>query len=1293
MMTMEAVNILLGNKPDWDTAKKVTLSDPQFMDKLKGYDKDNIDDATLKKLRKYTVKEEFEVDSVGRVSKAAKSLCMWCHAMDVYSAVAKEVGPKKAKLDAMNKVLKEATDGLAAKQAELKAVLDKVALLQATCDATIKEKDDLAAEAALTENRLIRANKLTGGLADEGVRWRDTLTHLNDSILQLVGDVFLCAGFISYNGAFTGDFRDMLASSWLKSFKECNLPCAANATLVGTMGDPVEIRGWQLHSLPADPVSIDNALLVTRGKRWPLCIDPQGQAHTWICDMEEEHNLEVTTMANPNMLRSVENCIRVGRPLLFEDCGETLDPSLEPVLARATYKQGGRILIHLGDSDIDYDENFRFYMTTRMSNPHYLPEICIKVTVINFTVTLDGLQDQLLADVVNIERPDVEERKVALLLGIAADKKKLSDIQDEILRSLSASEGNILDDAELIDTLGVAKETAAVIDVRVADAETTQAEIKVTREAYIPVAKRVGLIYFVVADLASIDPMYQYSLEYYTALYRRIVRDAKPSSDFDERLQILLEACTLVMYQNVCRGLFEKDRSLYSSLICGVLLRDRGEILESEWNCLLRGAGAVDREIQEPNPDPERISEFDWDNLWAAEHRIVEERPGDDGEMVKFEPLAGLTTSLSKDWERWLEWIDQDDPLHVPLPCGFAETAGDFQKCILIKIFRGERIINAMMDFVAHHLGKEFAESPQANMQDIYDDLDNKTPCIFVLSSGADPTGMLLRFAKAQSYGERLGIISLGQGQGPRAEALINRGCKTGDWVCLQNCMLAKSWMQDLETIVHGLQKNSEKHNEAFRLYLTSMPVGFFPVFVLQNGVKMTNEPPRGMRANIAKGFDSLISEERYEMFAADEDKNRWWKKLTFGLCFFSALVQERRKFGPLGWNVRYGFDESDLDTSVNVLERFVQEQDEVPWDALNYVTGHINFGGRVTDDWDRRALLDILAIPACPGILTDDYKFSDSGTYYAPPVGSYADLQAYMLQLPELDEPGVFGMHQNADTTYNKNIGAVLIYDMLSLAPRASGGGGGMGPDEQVDQLAKALQAALPQECDLDDAGETTFVLQPNGLLTSLMIVLQQEIVKFNRLLAVMAVSFVDIQKAIEGLILMSQDLDQLYTCFLNNQVPPLWERVSFASMKTLGSWNKDLVFRVAFMQKWLVDGQPPYFPLNLFFFPQGFMTGAVQTFARKYLVPVNKLNFAFEVLDANVSLAMPARAFPASPAPHLLPHVQHWTPSDPTHLLWCPAAARCRRNTGARRRCHLQRPLSGGREVGQRPWRACPV
>lgn len=146
-------------------------------------------------------------------------------------------------------------------------------------------------------------------------------------------------------------------------------------------------------------------------------------------------------------------------------------------------------------------------------------------------------------------------------------------------------------------------------------------------------------------------------------------------------------------------------------------------------------------------------------------------------------------------------------------------------------------------------------------------DMDNHTPCIFVLSTGADPTNMLLRFAKKLNFSEKLHIVSLGQGQGPYAKQLIVNGIKNGNWVLLQNCMLAKSWMTELDKIIFDLQERSQAVDGGgihpdFRLFLTSSPVNYFPVSILQNGVKMTNEPPKGFRANLLRSFGNLIKAE-----------------------------------------------------------------------------------------------------------------------------------------------------------------------------------------------------------------------------------------------------------------------------------------------------------------------------------------------------------------------------------------------------------------------------------------------
>lgn len=192
------------------------------------------------------------------------------------------------------------------------------------------------------------------------------------------------------------------------------------------------------------------------------------------------------------------------------------------------------------------------------------------------------------------------------------------------------------------------------------------------------------------------------------------------------------------------------------------------------------------------------------------------------------------------------------------------------------------------------------------------------------------------------------------------------------------------------------------------------MPNPAFPVAVLQNSVKLTTEPPRGIRANLKRSYM-----DRSDEYIDDCKKQKEWRKLMFSISFFHAIVQERRKFGPLGWNILYEFNDSDVDTSLTMLKLFLDEQEEIPWDALLYVTGHINYGGRVTDDNDRRCLLATLQKYYVSDALEDGYLYSDSGIYYCPTFGNIESYRAYIDTLPLQDGPEVFGLHENANINY----------------------------------------------------------------------------------------------------------------------------------------------------------------------------------------------------------------------------------------------------------------------------------
>ncbi|CAB3991140.1 dynein heavy chain 3, axonemal-like, partial [Paramuricea clavata] len=829
-LILEAVCVMKALKPErkpdpsgsgkmiedyWGPSQKM-LGDMKFLESLKNYDKDNISPAVMKKIRdKYIPHADFNPSVVRTVSSACEGLCKWVRALEVYDRVAKVVAPKKEKLAAAEAELAIQMKQLNAKRAELKEVEDKLQALNDQFDAMTTKKKDLEDNIDLCSKKLDRAEKLIGGLGGEKDRWTQAADTLSDKYSKVTGDVLLSSAVVAYLGPFTVDFRNDCISEWMKLCLRRKIPCSQGFSVNATLGDPVKIRAWQIAGLPVDSFSIDNGIIVDNARRWPLMIDPQGQANKWIKNMEKQNKLSVVKLSDANYVRILENSITFGTPVLLENVGEDLDPILEPLLLKQTFKQGGVEYIKLGENSIEYSKDFRFYITTRLRNPHYLPEISVKVTLLNFMITPLGLEDQLLGIVAAKEKPELEEKKNQLILESAANKKQLQEIEDKILQVLSSSEGNILEDETAITILSSSKALSEEIQAKQEIASATEKEIDETRNGYQPVAKHSSILFFCISELANIEPMYQYSLTWFINLYLQSINKSKRSSVLEERIGYLNDHFTESIYVNVCRSLFEKDKLLFSFVLTVGIMKGRDNIDDQVWRFLLTGGVALENPY--PNPCP------DWliDKAWS--------------EIVRASDLTNLK-GLKDDFDgaSWKVFYDSATPHNEKFP-GIWNALSSLDRLVVLRCLRPDKIVPAVQDFIVENMGRTYIEPPTFNLELSYGDSHCCAPLIFVLSPGADPMAYLLKFAQDQNMGgDRTQTISLGQGQGPIAARMIDDALKKGTWVVLQNCHLATSWMSKLEKICEEVIVPEATHQD-FRLWLTSYPSPDFPVSILQN--------------------------------------------------------------------------------------------------------------------------------------------------------------------------------------------------------------------------------------------------------------------------------------------------------------------------------------------------------------------------------------------------------------------------------------------------------------------------
>ena len=402
--------------------------------------------------------------------------------------------------------------------------------------------------------------------------------------------------------------------------------------------------------------------------------------------------------------------------------------------------------------------------------------------------------------------------------------------------------------------------------------------------------------------------------------------------------------------------------------------------LQEEYDFFLKGGLVMDRSEQRENPASDWLDSGAWDNIT---------------ELDKLQAFAGIASGFEQATREWRAWYMSDAPEREPLPGEWDSKCSDLQRLVIIRSLRPDRVLPAATKFVAKNLSPLFTSPPPFDPKAIFNESTNKTPLVFVLSPGVDPTETIRKLA--ESEGMKLEMCALGQGQAPIATRMLTDGIAQGNWVFLQNCHLSISWMPTLEKMIEDYCTEGKPHKN-FRLWLSSSPHPKFPISILQRGIKITTEPPRGLKANLARLYNT-ISKEQFNRCG----EHQKYQRLLFCLCWFHSVLLERRKFKALGWNIPYDFNDSDFLICEDILALYLDEYEETPWEAIRYLIAEANYGGRITDDWDRRLCKVYVNQFFCEEALTtENYPLAENTTdYFIPDDGDLSTYQKYISQLP----------------------------------------------------------------------------------------------------------------------------------------------------------------------------------------------------------------------------------------------------------------------------------------------------
>ncbi|KAG7199558.1 hypothetical protein KM043_014169 [Ampulex compressa] len=1176
----ECVAILRGVKEiSWKGAKGM-MSDPGFLRSLQEM---NCDQITLRQQQavKAHLKKSTKLDQMETISKAGHGLYKFVLAVLDYCAVFREVKPKMDRVQTLEVESERARKALDKEERELKKIEKTISDLNAKYESAMSERQRLQEETDLLQRRLIAADKLIGGLSSENKRWQKDLGNLHEEINRITGNCLLSAGFLAYNAPFSYEFRnEMMYDDWRKSILERNIPLSKDFKIETQLSDDVEISTWNSEGLPPDELSVQNGILTTRASRFPLCIDPQEQALNWIKKREQKKNLKIISFTDPDFLKQVELAIKYGLPVLFQDV-EEIDPVLDNVLSKNVQTVAGRTFVILGDREVDYDPRFRMYLTTKLSNPIFDPALYAKATVINYMVTAIGLEDQLLSVVVRTERPDIEEQRETLIAETSENKSLLQQLEDSLLREIATNQGNMLDNIDLIETLENTKSSANEVMTKLFLADVTATDINNLRNGYRSVAKRGAILFFVLADMAAVNPMYQYSLVSYVEVFIYSLRKALPDPTLAKRLQNIIPMLTKNVYDYGCTGIFERHKLLFSFQICTRIEQSVGRIGQQQLDFFIKGCVALEKVA--------RSTPARWLPIsgWQDVLKLTQDFSKSFGE---------LANELEEKEDEWKKWYDMDAPESEEFPCNYSTRLEPFEKLMLIRCFRVDRVYRGIINYISEIMGEQYVTPPHVSLEMIYEQSTPTMPVIFILSPGSDPSAELMKLADRYGCGGgKFRYLSLGQGQEKTAIELLETAVSRGQWLMLQNCHLLLTFTKALEKLLDSIGK---LHPD-FRLWLTTDPTPNFPIGILQQSLKVVTEPPNGLKLNLQNTYLKM------RPHILETCQHPVYKHLIYVLAFYHAVIQERRKYGKIGWNINYDFNETDFNVCVTILDTYLTKalmlkDPDVPWDSLKYLIGEVMYGGRIIDSYDRRIsetyldeYLGDFLFSACQPF---HFYVDDNVDYVIPPDGDRDQYIQFIEDLPLVNTPGVFGLHPNAEIGYFTQAVKEMWSNLLELQPQTAASATGISKDDFISNIAKDILTKIPPEYDLQKV-KKNFGATPSPTA----IVLFQELERVNVLIATMSRSLIQLRKAIAGEIGMDAVLENVSAALYNGTLPKEWARLAPDTRKNLAGWMEHFERRIVQYSNWSGSNEPVVLWLSGLHIPETYLAALVQMACRK--------------------------------------------------------------------------------------------
>lgn len=796
-LTMEMVVIMIGEaSTDWGEIRKVIRRD-DFISTVVNFDPLSLSAKVIKTISDtYLNQADLNAEAVERASKACGPLYKWASSQIKYATILRKIKPLRDEMANLEVTAAELSARQVATVVELGALEGAIANYKAEYAAAIRETESIRNEMVTVAARVERANKLYASLEEERIRWSDQAQHFEAAMGSLIGDCLLAAAFCTYIGHFGYKTRSALLREWADVIDSAGI-LHMRTDMVTYLSKPAQTLQWAADGLPNDSLAQQNAILLERYHRFPLVIDPSGQALAYL--KKKHPKAQETSFLDNAFVKVLTSCIRFGSTLLIHDV-EYLDPILHPLLNGERCRSNGRTVVRLGAEDVDYSPSFKMILITRNPSVHFSPDLVSRVTMINFTITPSSLQAQVLSELLRTEAPDVSARHAAVLAAMQSQSARLRELQEVLLDAISSAQGAVLDDNSLIDTLERLKTEGSAIAQQVATTSQVAKEVEEVSSTYMPLADVIASAYFTLEGLGEVCTLYQYHLQYFLGIVHTVLRTSSGNkSNTANRLSALKSIFLEELCRRVLPGLRYEDKLVFLVRLAQIATPE--DVLdEVEADYLTKGSAPY---------TPSGVLMERFRAPLGTTEAVARALLG----LSLLPSFKGLEESLTKQPEQWKAFLASPTPEEV-LPMqwpGASEGKAALLRALVIKALRSERLLFALEGYISvvfKGLGFNWRDHTLVSLPSVFKDASNTTPMMLCSGSGQDASGQV--DALAISSGVALATVSMGSAEGyVEADRLISLASKAGTWVLLRNIHLCTDWLSLLEKKLLQMSKHA----------------------------------------------------------------------------------------------------------------------------------------------------------------------------------------------------------------------------------------------------------------------------------------------------------------------------------------------------------------------------------------------------------------------------------------------------------------------------------------------------